>query len=130
MQNKHSRRIFLKSSGVMLGALSGSTCFTSIGAAAENLQFRLISNRDLGCDFIGVNLHKWEGALTSFRLNRQSSTEANNAISKRLEEQYGILTVRRTGPALGDCVRVTPSIYNYPEQMFKLSRALKSMAKS
>ena len=70
------------------------------------------------------------GALTSFRLNGQTSTEANNAISKRLAEQYGILTVRRTGPALGDCVRVTPSIYNYPEEMFKLSTALKSMANS
>lgn len=70
------------------------------------------------------------GALTSFRLNGQTSTEANNAISKRLAEQYGILTVRRTGPALGDCVRVTPSVYNYPEEMFKLARALKDMVKS
>lgn len=66
-------------------------------------------------------------ALTSFRLNNKTSTEANNAIAKELAEKHGILTVRRTGPALGDCVRVTPSIYNTPEQMLKLADALKAM---
>ncbi len=66
-------------------------------------------------------------ALTSFRLNQQTTTKANNAITKLLAERYGILTVRRTGPALGDCVRVTPSIYNTPEQMLKLADALKAM---
>ena len=66
-------------------------------------------------------------ALTSFRLNQQTTTKANNAITKLLAKRYGILTVRRTGPALGDCVRVTPSIYNTPEQMLKLADALKAM---
>ena len=66
-------------------------------------------------------------ALTSFRLNNKTSTEANNAIAKELAEKHGILTVRRTGPALGDCVRVTPSIYNTPEQMLRLASALKTM---
>lgn len=66
-------------------------------------------------------------ALTSFRLNNQTTTKANNAISKQLAQKHGILTVRRTGPALGDCVRVTPSIYNTPEQMLKLANAIKAM---
>ena len=67
-------------------------------------------------------------ALTSFRLNGQTTTEANNAIAKTLAEQHGVLTVRRTGPAAGDCVRVTPSIYNTPDDMLKLVNGLKAMA--
>lgn len=67
-------------------------------------------------------------ALTSFRLKDQRSKAENNAIAKHLVEKYGILTVRRTGPALGDCVRVTPSVYNMPDDMLKLAKALNEMA--
>lgn len=67
-------------------------------------------------------------ALTSFRLNGQTSTQANNAIVKTLAEQHGVLTVRRTGPAAGDCVRVTPSVYNTPDDVLKLVDGLKAMA--
>lgn len=67
-------------------------------------------------------------ALTSFRMNGQISTAANNAIVKTLIDQHGVLTVRRTGPASGDCVRVTPSIYNNPADMHKLAKGLNMMA--
>lgn len=67
-------------------------------------------------------------ALTSFRLNGQTSTTANNAIVRNLAEQHGVLTVRRTGPALGDCVRVTPSVYNNPDDVMKFANSLKIMA--
>lgn len=67
-------------------------------------------------------------ALASFRMNGQTSTEANNAIVKTLFDQHGVLTVRRTGPAAGDCVRVTPSIYNNPDDVLKLAKGLKMMA--
>lgn len=70
---------------------------------------------------------KMVAALTSFRLNNELSTEGNNAISRILAEKYGVLTVRRTGPAKGDCVRVTPSVYNTPEDVLKLAAALKQM---
>ena len=64
-------------------------------------------------------------ALTSFRLKGVLSTAANNALMKRLADEFGILTTRRTGPVAGDCIRVTPSFYNTPEDMMKLVRALK-----
>ena len=67
--------------------------------------------------------------LTSFRLNGVTSTEGNNAIVRTLAEEHGILTVRRTGPDAGDCIRVTPAVYNRPEDMGKLVHALQALAK-
>ncbi|MEO1014097.1 MAG: aminotransferase class V-fold PLP-dependent enzyme [Pseudomonadota bacterium] len=67
-------------------------------------------------------------AMTSFRLKGRTSTEENDAIVKRLLRDHGVFTVRRTGPAAGDCVRVTPAIYNQPEDAAKLVGALKAIA--
>lgn len=63
--------------------------------------------------------------LTSFRLDGVTSTEANRALMRRLAEEFGVLTTQRHGPAAGDCIRVTPSFYNRPEDCEKLVRALK-----
>jgi len=65
--------------------------------------------------------------LTSFRMDGVTTTEANNALMKRLADEYGVLTTRRTGPAAGDCIRVTPSFYNTPDDMMKLVKALKAI---
>ncbi len=62
--------------------------------------------------------------LTSFRLDGVTTTKANNALMKRLATEFGVLTTRRTGPAAGDCIRVTPSFYNSPDDMHKLVDAL------
>ncbi len=62
--------------------------------------------------------------LTSFRLDGVTTTKANNALMKRLADEFGVLTTRRTGPAAGDCIRVTPSFYNTPDDMHKLTKAL------
>ena len=62
--------------------------------------------------------------LTSFRLDGITTTEANNALMRRLAAEFGVLTTRRTGPAAGDCIRVTPSFYNTPNDMMKLVDAL------
>ncbi len=106
--------------------------------STEAKQLRLKYLRDVWVDQVrghsGIQImtpddDRMVAALTSFRLNNQTSTQDNNAIAKQLAQQFGILTVRRTGPAKGDCVRVTPSIYNTPAQMLKLANALKAMAK-
>ncbi|MGY8986223.1 MAG: aminotransferase class V-fold PLP-dependent enzyme [Sphingomonadales bacterium] len=68
-------------------------------------------------------------ALTSFRLLGETSTKGNNAIVERLIKDYGIFTCRRTGPHLGDCVRVTPAIYNNENEVKKLAMALKELAR-
>lgn len=62
--------------------------------------------------------------LTSFRLDGVTSTEANNALMRTLADKYRVLTTRRTGPAAGDCIRITPSFYNTPDDMKKLVSAL------
>ena len=63
-------------------------------------------------------------ALTSFRLNGDGSREGNLAVARTLEEDFGIFTVYRTGLAGGDCVRVTPSLYNGPEDAERWVEAL------
>jgi selenocysteine lyase/cysteine desulfurase len=65
--------------------------------------------------------------LTSFRLDGITTTKANNALMKRLADEFGVLTTRRTGPAAGDCIRVTPSFYNTPDDMYKLVKALRAI---
>ncbi len=66
-------------------------------------------------------------ALTSFRIRGAVTTEENNALVKRLLNDYGILSVRRTAPALGDCVRITPSLYNGPDDVYALAKALRDI---
>ncbi|MFT3743710.1 MAG: aminotransferase class V-fold PLP-dependent enzyme [Pyrinomonadaceae bacterium] len=70
---------------------------------------------------------KMVAALTSFRLDGVVSTKANEALMNHLKERFGVLTVRRTGPDAGDCIRVTPSVYNTPQDMAKLVAALKAI---
>lgn len=65
--------------------------------------------------------------LTSFRLDGVTTTEGNNKLMRRLAQDYGVLTTRRTGPAAGDCIRVTPSFYNTPDDMLKLVNALRAI---
>lgn len=66
--------------------------------------------------------------LTSFRLKGITTTEGNNAVMRRLAEEFGVLTTRRTGPAAGDCIRVTPSFYNSVEDVERLAATLKKIA--
>ena len=68
--------------------------------------------------------------LTSFRLDGVTTTKANDALQKHLADKFGVLTIRRTGPGAGDCIRVTPSLYNSPDDMIKLVNALKTITAS
>jgi len=68
--------------------------------------------------------------LTSFRLDGVATAKANDAVAKHLAEEFGVLTVRRSGPDAGDCIRVTPSIYNSPDDVGKLVGALSSVTAS
>lgn len=83
-----------------------------------------------GLTVLTPNAPEMVAGLTSFRLDGVTSTEANNALMKRLATEYGVLTTRRTGPAAGDCIRVTPSFYNTPDDMMKLVKALREITGS
>jgi selenocysteine lyase/cysteine desulfurase len=67
-------------------------------------------------------------AITSFRLSGRTSREDNQAAARQLLDRYGIFTVWRTGVAKGDCVRVTPALYNSPADVDRLVEALRQMA--
>jgi isopenicillin-N epimerase len=68
------------------------------------------------------------GAITSFRLHGNGNSARNVAISRTLLDEFGIFTVQRSGVAKGDCVRVTPALYNRPADATKLAEALEVLA--
>ena len=107
-----------------------------IGTKAKEERLRYLRNiwvkeirRIKGLNILTPDNPKMVAGLTSFRLDGVVTTKDNNALMKRLAQNYGVLTTRRTGPAAGDCIRVTPSFYNSPDDMQKLVIALKAITK-
>lgn len=67
-------------------------------------------------------------AITSFRLHGDGSREGNQALVQRLFDEHRLFTVWRSGVARGDCIRVTPALYNTPDDCERLAAALRSIA--
>jgi isopenicillin-N epimerase len=67
-------------------------------------------------------------AITSFRLADRVSKEDTLRTAADLRTRYSLFTVRRTGIERGDCVRVTPALYNRPEDVARLAAALRTLA--
>jgi selenocysteine lyase/cysteine desulfurase len=61
-------------------------------------------------------------------LRGRSGGSANRALVQQLIDEYGIFTVARSGVAGGDCVRVTPALYNLPADLTKLVHALEELS--
>lgn len=53
-----------------------------------------------------------------------------DALARRLLEEHGIFTVKRTGIAAGDAVRITPALYNSMADMDRCAAALLAIADS
>jgi isopenicillin-N epimerase len=68
------------------------------------------------------------GAITGFRLHNRGTADANRAIATALHDEFGIFTQPRTGLAKGDCVRVTPALYNTPADADALATAIRTLA--
>jgi len=81
-----------------------------------------------GIDVLTPDDPELVAAITSFRLHGRKGGEENRAIASELLERYGLFTVQRTGLARGDCVRVTPALYNTPADVDRLAAALREMA--
>jgi selenocysteine lyase/cysteine desulfurase len=75
----------------------------------------------------GLNEESWTG-MGSFRLEGRHSAEDVTALQQRLEHEFGVFTVVRKGLASGYCVRVTPQVFNTPDDMAQLVGALKQLA--
>jgi isopenicillin-N epimerase len=68
------------------------------------------------------------GGITSFRVNGGTSSDHNQRLVDTLRDRYRLFTARRTGLARGDCVRVTPAIYNSIGDVDRLAAAIKELA--
>lgn len=102
-----------------------------IGSPAKEARLRYL--RDIwvkparkmrGLTVLTPDDNKMVAGITSFRLDGVVTSAANDAVVKHLRDKFGILTIRRSGPAAGDCIRVTPSVYNTPADVLKLVKAL------
>jgi selenocysteine lyase/cysteine desulfurase len=81
-----------------------------------------------GLDILTPDDPHMTGAITSFRVKGFTSKEDNQRIVDALLTRYGLFTVRRSGLERGDCVRVTPALYNGPADVDRLATALKELS--
>jgi isopenicillin-N epimerase len=81
-----------------------------------------------GVDILTPDESEMVGALTGFRLHGRGTGAANRALSSALLDQFGIFTTARTGLAKGDCVRVTPALYNSAGDADALAAAITQLA--
>ena len=103
-----------------------------VGPAAKAARFSYL--RDLwvketrglpGLQILTPDDPRLHAAITSIRMEGKTTPEDNIALSKRLFEEFNIFTVHRVGVAAGACVRVTPSLYNSPDDVMALVKALR-----
>lgn len=107
----------------------------SVGPAAKAARLRYLRDRWVtavrgtpGLDILAPDEAGMVAAITSFRLHGRRTAAENQAVVKTLLERYGIFTVWRAGVFNGDCVRVTPALYNTPADVDRLAIALKEVA--
>lgn len=107
----------------------------SIGSAYKAARVRYLRDRWVsavrgtpGVDILTPDDAGSVAAITSFRLHGRTGKEENQAIVQELFDRYQLFTVWRTGVAHGDCVRVTPALYNSSSDADRLAAALKEMA--
>ncbi len=107
----------------------------AVGPGHKAARLRYLRDRWVGAvrGTAGVNILTPDdaamvGAITSFRLHGRGGRAENQAVARALLEQHGLFTVWRTGLARGDCVRVTPALYNTPADLDRLGAALTQVA--
>ena len=80
-----------------------------------------------GVDVLTPDDPRMAAAITSFRLGGGTSSADNQRIVDELGGRYGIFSVKRTGIGRGECVRITPSLYNTPHHCDTLVAALREL---
>ena len=77
-----------------------------------------------GVEVLTPSDSRLNSAITSFRLKGQTTAEENEAVAKRLLDEFGLFTVDRGSPEKGACIRVTPMLSNSPEDCERMYKAL------
>ena len=103
----------------------------AIGTPAKEARLRYL--RDLWAEPLREH-REWEiltppdkrmhAGITSFRRRGRTSLEDNIALARRLLEEAKIFTVHRSDLASGACVRVTPAVFNNPDEVARLLQTL------
>ena len=75
----------------------------------------------------GSDEESWTG-IGSFRLAGRTTIDDAIALQQRLETEFGIFSVVRKGLASGGCVRITPQVFNTPDEIGRLVHALARLA--
>jgi selenocysteine lyase/cysteine desulfurase len=120
----------------MLTAPAALDFHERVGAANKAARLRYLRDRWVqavrglrGVEILTPDEPGGAGGITSFRLNG-TTTEHNQRLVETLRDRYGIFTARRTGIARGDCVRVTPAIYNSAADVDRLAAAITELARA
>ena len=108
----------------------------AIGPQAKALRLRYLRDRWVSrvrevpqLEILTPDEPGMSAGITSFRFAGKTSAADNNALVTRLKDQYGIFAVRRGGVAKGQCIRISPALYNDERDMDKLAAALRDMAR-
>lgn len=86
------------------------------------------ARRIRGVDILTADGPDDVAAITSFRLHGRGDRASTQAVQATLLQDHGIFTQHRTGLANGDCLRVTPALYNTPADADRLVEALATLA--
>jgi len=110
-----------------------------IGAGAKEARLRqlrqiwvdMVKGSDMAgrIDILTPEDDRLHGGITSFRVRGAESVAANKALVEDMLAQSGVFTVHRTGVAKGACVRVTPALYNSPDDMRVAAEAIIAAAR-
>ncbi|MGQ0767290.1 MAG: aminotransferase class V-fold PLP-dependent enzyme [Gemmatimonadota bacterium] len=105
-----------------------------VGAARKAARLRYLRDEwvarvrgSRGVDILTPDRMDMVAAITSFRIGGRGGRAENQSVVNELLERHRIFTVWRTGVARGDCVRVTPALYNTPVDAERLAEALKQI---
>lgn len=68
--------------------------------------------------------------ITSFRIKGKINKDDNNVLMTALRDKHRVLTVRRTGVAKGQCLRVSPALYTTEAELDRLVEGLSAISSS
>jgi selenocysteine lyase/cysteine desulfurase len=107
----------------------------TIGVDNKSARVRYLRDRWVGAvhavkgvDVLTPDDPRLVGAITSFRLHGRGDAASNQTITRTLLDEFGIFTFVRSGLAKGDCVRVTPALYNSAADADRLAAAITKIA--
>lgn len=107
----------------------------AVGPAHKAARLRLLRDRWVrqvrgrpGIDVLTPDEPGSVGAISSFRLRGGTTKAANQQVVDTLLSRYGLFSTWRRGLDRGDCVRITPALYNTPADADRLAAALLELA--